>query len=203
MPDEPDATISPTISIPPTFIPPTATDEILEPTATDTTPEPTPTEIESPTLTPTNTATITPENTNTPIPEPTKTATELPYTVQANTPAYITNFAHPTKGCDWIGVAGQVFGQESSPVMNIVAVVTGVIGVDEFEAFGVTGTEGADVYGPGGYEVVIGNAPFTSTEKFTIQLFDIDGVPISNDFTFNTFNDCSKNLIIINFSAIE
>jgi len=203
VPDQPAPTTTQTVADRPTFIPPTATIENQEPTKTDPAPEPTPTEVEAPTSTPAITATQTPVNTNTPAPFPTQTPTPLPFNVQANTPAYIANFAHPTAGCDWIGVAGQVFDLENKPAINIVAVVTGSNSEEVFEGFSVTGTEGADVYGPGGYEIVIGNEPFGSEDNFSIQLFDLSGSPISNDYSFRTFADCGKNLIIINFSPIE
>ena len=198
IPDGPYSTEEPISTEAPTFIPPTATSDASEPTKTV---ERTPTEVMDATETPL------PADTETPTPEPTATVentpTPFPYTTQPSTPAYIANFAHPEKGCEWMGVAGQVFGSNDEPVLNIVVAVTGKLDDKTVEAIGITGTESGDVYGPGGYEIVLSDSPLHTEGIMTIQLFNLNGIPISDQISFNTQNGCDKNLIIINFDIFS
>jgi hypothetical protein len=100
-----------------------------------------------------------------------------------------------------MGVAGQVFGSDGTPQLNLVLVVAGKLGTSTIDLAGVTGTSEANVYGPGGYEIDLADAAIASSQSLTIQVFDLNGNPISNAFPFDTYADCDKNLIIINFIA--
>ena len=157
------------------------------------------------THTPTLTEIVTATSTSTPIPEATSTATFTPspipviYYLQEGSPAYISNFAHPEKGCNWLGVAGQVFDLNSEPVINIVVNVQGQLGGRNLDEIAITGIPEADIYGPGGYEIQLADQVLPSSGTLVIQIFGLDGVPLSQPIPFNTYNDCSKNLIIINF----
>jgi len=175
----------------------------------------TPTHTQTPTIAPTHTQTLTPTRTLTPTKTltptrtftptktltPTQPCTPLPFTLQADAPSYIVNFAHADAGCDWMGVAGQVFGADGTPQLNLVLVVKGKIGTTSLDLAGVTGIPEADVYGPGGYEIQLDDAPSATSRKLTIQVFDLNGIALSKAFAFDTYADCSKNLIVINFIA--
>ena len=152
-----------------------------------------------PTLTATITRTPTPTNTATPTntPVPSATPIPMPYGVQPNTPLYLQNFAHPNLACNWLGVAGQVFDKSGKPVPGIVVVVDGALSDKAFEQIGLTGK--APAYGDGGYELVLGNQAVASASPFTITLFDVGGTALSDPFSFNSFTDCKKNLVLINF----
>ncbi|MDZ4158731.1 MAG: hypothetical protein U1B80_02980, partial [Anaerolineaceae bacterium] len=130
---------------------------------------------------------------------PTRTPTTaiMPYILQANSPAYINNFVHPDKGCDWIGVAGQVFDRSGKPVKNLVLLVEGTLGDRVLEVVGLTGA--TLPYGEGGYEIVLGSKAVASTGKLFITLYDLGGTALTQRTPFNTFAECNKNLIIINF----
>ena len=141
----------------------------------------------------------TPVPTNTPVLVNTPTVTPKPYQVQPNTPSYLQNFAHPDKACNWMGVAGQAFDKSGKPVLNLVVAVDGVVSGKAIDLLGMTGT--AKAYGPGGYELVIGDKAVVSTGPMKIQLFDLAGNPLTDPFPFNTVADCKKNLILINFVA--
>lgn len=130
---------------------------------------------------------------------PSVTPTELPYTLQPGNPAYIENFAHPSDACDWLGVAGQVFNDQGEPMVKLVAFVKGKLGSKEIDKVAVTGIPEADIYNPGAYEIQIAQKPIASNETLSIQIFDINGNPISEEIFFNTLADCTKNLIIMNF----
>jgi hypothetical protein len=131
------------------------------------------------------------------------TATPFPFTLQSGTPAYIKNFAHPSDGCDWLGVVGQVFDRDGKPLINHVVMVTGKIEGIIVDFVGVTGVPQADIYGPGGFEIQIADHVFASEKALFVQVFNLDGIPISDSFPFDTFIDCEKNLIIINFYAVK
>lgn len=182
--------------------PPTATR--LPSTATATavpsaTPTTTATKAPTLTLTPTRTFTVTQTPTRTLTLTPTRTPTTaiMPYILQANSPAYINNFVHPDKGCDWIGVAGQVFDRSGKPVKNLVLLVEGTLGDRVLEVVGLTGA--TLPYGEGGYEIVLGSKAVASTGKLFITLYDLGGTALTQRTPFNTFAECNKNLIIINF----
>ena len=138
--------------------------------------------------------TIAPTPTFTPEPTP------VPYTLQTGVPAYLPNFGYPDAGCNWMGVAGQVFASDGTPLANQVILVRGEIDGVPIEVVSLTGTSEGDKYGTAGFEAVLADNPRTTTDVFTIQVFDLDGNILSDRYYFDTFYDCERNLIIINFS---
>ena len=131
------------------------------------------------------------------------TATPFPFILQSITPVYIENFAHPSEGCNWLGIVGQVFDRDGKPLLNKVIMVTGKIEGKAVEIVGVTGVPEADIYGPGGFEIQIADHVFASEKALSIQAFNLDGIPISDSILFDTLADCGKNLVIINFKFAE
>ena len=191
------ATVTPTpdaIIVPDTATPEkpivTATVSFLDTPETEVTPEITETTL------PTNTYTTEPAKTSTSTPSP----TPYPYALQTGSPAYIENYAYPEAGCNWVGVAGQVFGSDGAPQTNLVVIVKGWYGGKKNEIAVLTGTVQGDVYGPGGYEALVGDTPQATQKQLSIQVFDLDGNPLTSETKFDTYNACDKNLIIINFS---
>ncbi|MBM4423948.1 MAG: hypothetical protein FJ030_11220 [Chloroflexi bacterium] len=209
-------TATSTTSLFPTF--PPAWTATREPSATRTatlTPQPGAVVTETPTPeaaseTPTATATLdetqiaeltqgvttnTPEPTNTSAPTftPTKTRSAFPFTVQGGAPTPIQNFAN-SAGCNWMGVAGQAFNLEGNPIIGlIVHLEGGGISTDA-----ITGTKTA--YGAGGYEFFLNDRPVLTLGEYQIQLRDQNGTtPLSDVVVVNTFADCSKNLLLVNF----
>ena len=158
---------------------------------------PTRTKTTAPTKTLTPTKSLTPTKTLT----PTQTATPMPYTLQVEAPVYIKNFVHTDDGCDWLGVAGQVFDANGDPVLNLVLVATGTLNGKNLNLTAVTGIPEADVYGPGGYEIQLAGEALASNQSLTIQVYDLQGNALSEAFVFDTYADCTKNLTIINFKA--
>ena len=131
------------------------------------------------------------------------TATPFPFVLQSDTPAYIKNFAHPSLKCDWLGIAGQVFDEDGRPLLNKIVMVTGKIEEEVLEIVGVTGVPEADIYGPGGFEIQIADHVLASEKALVIQVYNLDGIPISDSISFDTMADCGKNLIIINYQSAE
>ena len=114
------------------------------------------------------------------------------FTLQNDRPTYIKNFAN-TAGCNWLGIAGQVFDLNGNVILNlIIHLEGGGLNVDT-----ITGTR--IEYGPGGYELYLGNTPINTTDVYRIQLRTSNGQPLSDVYVIPTFADCNKNLILANF----
>ena len=178
---------------------------ITEGPATETvvaeTPEPTAEPTEDPqytataqivTLMPTATATATAlPPTATPVP------VEEKFEVQQDSPVYIPNFVYPDSGCNWMGIAGQVFNQAGSPMENVVVVADGSIGNDPLDQITITSL--ASAYGPGGYEIQLADHTIESVNTIYLSIYDLAGNLLSQPFSVETFDDCEKNLIVVNF----
>lgn len=142
----------------------------------------------------------------TPQPSPTAIASEsslpdlgdYPYGAQIGSPIAVLNFAHPEAGCQWQGLAGQVFDLEGEPVAGYVIEVGGTLNEEPFIGLALSGL--APAYGPGGYEIVIGNQPIASRATLWAALFGINGEQLSPYIYFDTFADCGQNLVILNFA---
>jgi hypothetical protein len=186
----------------------TSTTEITEIPATSTA-TPVPTNTSMPSSTPTSTATLVPTKTSTPTktPVPTSTSTQtktataivMQYEVQSNSPVYMQNFAHPELGCNWLGVAGQVFDKSGVPVENLVIVVEGTLNNQSVELLGLTSGSLSSDYGIAPYEIQIASQVLASEGALTVTVYDLSGNLLSLPVAFNTYSDCTKNLVIVNF----
>jgi hypothetical protein len=123
------------------------------------------------------------------------------YQIQPGSPAYISNFAHPELGSNWMGVAGQVFDINGDPILDMVVVIDGNLNGRNVDALTLTGM--ADAYGPGGYEIQLDQVPGDSNGTLFISLYDLSGNLLIGRTPFSTFNDPQKNLILINFQQIS
>jgi len=157
------------------------------------------------TTTPTSTPTKTPivptatpvKPTATPVvPTKTPTTTPNPYGLQSGV-FYSTNFLYPELGCNWMGIAGQVFDQNGIPVNNLVVSVKGMLDGKSVDLLALTGM--APDYGPGGYEIKIADKVIASKGSLKVIIYDLQGNPLSDAVLLDTFSDCSQNLIIVNF----
>ncbi len=129
-----------------------------------------------------------------PSPEP------LLYGVQTGSPAAVPNFAHPEFGCNWLGLGGQVFGFAGKPEIGKILEVGGQLAGVETNLLSVTG--GTTIYGEGGYEFTLSQQPLRSSKTLWVQLFDIDGTPLSEKIFFDTYSECDRNLILVNFVGL-
>ncbi len=202
--------INPTAGINP-FPPATLPSLISLPTAT---PTPriilpatwTPTAPPAPTITPTETAVPTESQMVeiTPSPEPQNEPTEsggMPYVLQQGDPVAIPNIGHPEAGCNWMGVAGQATGLNGAPVVGLFVQLSGTLAGNPEEQLGMTGT--ATQYGQAGYEFNLGDKPLASEDTMWVQLFDQAMLPLSDKVYFETYADCQRNLIFINFNQVR
>ena len=122
---------------------------------------------------------------------------ESSFIVQADMPVYLPNFAHPSTGCDWMGVAGQVFDSNGHEIHEMTIMLGNALSTEEQLSAARTGL--APAYGPGGYEIQISENPFDSSDFIWVQVYNPAGSAVSKIFYFDTFNDCTRNLILINF----
>ena len=154
------------------------------------------------TIEPTFTHTSSPLPTITATPIIESTQTRLPFELQGASPVYIKSFNHPDSGCNWLGIAGQVFDLDGKPINNLVIVVKGKLGEEVINSVMLTGLEEAKAYGPGGYEIFLYDKVIGSTKSLVIYVNDLLGNLLTPVTAFDTVADCNKNLIIINFKAI-
>ena len=190
------------------------TDDVIVPTLAATTPVyPSPEIPIDVSVTPipaTITATLSPGESTTPVvpgqsptPTPTKkldlkpTATQSLLDVQIGSPIGIPNFAHPELGCQWMGVAGQVFDNDGTPIEELVIEIGGSLA--EEDVFGLTISGQAEAYGLGGYEFKLSDQPISSSGTVWARVHDFDGNSLSDETYFSTYAECDQNLIILNF----
>jgi len=119
-----------------------------------------------------------------------------PYALQPGTPVYLTNFLN-NHGCAWHGVAGRAFDAGGQPVLGLLVRLTG----GGLDATSVTGY-GPEI-GPGGYVLVLGDAPVDSDGLYRLQLLDAGCAPLSAQYALRTYADCARNLILVNFTEVE
>jgi hypothetical protein len=195
--------LNPQISFNP-FPPPTVPVLVLT-----STPTPTPLGLLPPTWTPTSSPSPTPTETPIPTDTPIPSATPVPtadlesgttFQLQEGSPSYEANAFHPEDGCNWLGVAGQVFDTEGTPVIGVLVEAAGTVNDEDISGLTLTGT--ALDYGEGGYEILLRNTPVDSEGALYIQLLDQANLPLTEKIFFQTYESCDSNLIKINFEQV-
>jgi hypothetical protein len=151
-------------------------------------------------------ATDTPVHYATPTPIPTlkrplkPTLTPFPeiwYIIQTGTPLATYNTPHEAAGCSWLGVGGQVFGFDTTPELGVSILVGGTLEGYQVGSLGTTGME--TNIGEGGYEITLADHPVDSSGTLWIQIVDSIGNPLSEKKYFDTYKDCDRNFILINY----
>lgn len=165
-------------------------------------PPPPATATEAATSTPTPeiaTATATLEATSTATLEPTAEPLSQSFVIQDGSPAPLdASVFHPELGCNFMGIAGQVFGADGAPIADLQVQVTGTLGEETIDKIGVTGA--ATQFGSGAYyEVQLANTPIVSDNTLQVTVQNAGGQVLSAPFTFSTTDSCQANLILINF----
>lgn len=184
------------IELPPTLTP--ANEAEVATRAPVNTVRPSLTPSQTPTLpppTPTRTPTPTPTHTPTPGPSPTATSTRsaFPFTKDLVSPQYLQNFAN-SAGCNWLGLAGEVFDMDGNPVpQGTYRVHVWESGVDARVTVG-----DSTAYGPSGYEQFLFDAP--RVQEHNVQLETANGTAVSQVFRIQTRASCNQNLIYFVFA---
>jgi hypothetical protein len=150
----------------------------------------------------TETPTETPTATSEP---PTATPTQQPvisFGIQDGSPAALdSSVFHPELACNFMGVAGQAFGLDDTPITGLRVQVTGMLNGEPVDKIGLTGA--ATQYGSGAYyEIQLGATPVASENTLQIVLLNDQGQPVSTATAFTTYVSCQQNLILINFEAL-
>jgi hypothetical protein len=122
---------------------------------------------------------------------------DSPFGLQSGTPAVLANFLN-SDGCNYMGVGGQVFKLNGDAITGLVVEITGILGGKNVLFLALTGS--AQNLGPGGYEMKLGTQPVASNGTLKIQVFDLNGIPQTPLIPINTYTDCTKNFILVNFS---
>ncbi len=193
------------------FPPPTAIPPVVLPTSTATQRSLPPTWTATLDLNvPTGTQTIQPQQpdagvtisvVSTGTPEPTVSGGYI-YQLQGTPTGMASTIFKPASGCGWLGVAGNVYDLQGRAVQGLIVRLGGVYqGKYIKEQFTLTGL--ARSYGESGYELTIASVPEASYQSLWIQLYDQGDIPVSEKVYFDTFADCNRNLILINFKQVR
>jgi len=123
--------------------------------------------------------------------------------LQQGSPAAIDGAQfHPDAGCGWLGVAGQATSLNGESVKGLFIQLGGSLpGVKSLDNITMTGL--APQYGQGGFEITLSDQLIASSDMLWIQLLDQQNLPLSDRIYFDTYDDCTKNLIIIYFDQVR
>jgi len=127
-------------------------------------------------------------------PSPTKTP-KAPFSA---TVTYIdSTIIHPELGCNWQGVGGTIVDANNADMLRITVRLVGFYNTKSRNELTVSSI--APAYGKSGYEFTLGTLPISSEGLLYIQILDQAGLPLSDNVYINTYNDCSKNLVLVRF----
>ena len=125
---------------------------------------------------------------------PTLTADPLKFAAQDGTPAYLPY----SGGCTGLYVAGNITDVNDNPVMLMTVRASGTLGGEDILIEALSGSNSN--YTVSGWEIKLSESLIASTGTITIALYKQGGwEPISEEVMIDTFNDCSQNLIVVNF----
>ncbi len=122
---------------------------------------------------------------------------QYPFEVQQTGVLAVQGFS----GCNWIGVAGQVFDLTGAPIQNLILHLEGFWDGSTVAREALSGS--AAQYGPAGFEFVLGSTTLDSTQSMWIQVQDATHKQLSPRVYLNTYNDCARNLILVNFVQVR
>ena len=163
------------------------------------------------TVTALQTATETLRPTSTPIPSattfslvpPTKTPTvtstpKAPFSVTVNALQGDITIPHlQSAACNWQGVGGSVVDNNNSDIVGLVVRLSGFY---DGKTVGLTTVSGVSPdYGKSGFEFRLGAVPIASKGLLSVQLMDQAGLPLADEVSLETFNDCKKTLLLVRF----
>jgi hypothetical protein len=138
---------------------------------------------------------------------PTATTTRPPqgylYEVQKGSPVAVQNIYHPELECAWMGVGGQVLDLSGAPVVGLIIQLGGSLPGIALPTPMMSLTGVALNYGPSGFEFQLAGKPVASKKTLWTQLLDQEGLPVSDRVFFDTYADCNRNLILINFKQVR
>jgi hypothetical protein len=136
-------------------------------------------------------------------PTPTLTLTPAPFNfaLQQGSPVAIPNVFYPDLGCSWSGVGGQVLDLSGGPVIGLTVRLYGSLNSQMIDQRTLTGVNQA--YGDAGFEFKLGDKPVASQGTLYIQLLDQADLPMSDKIFFDTYDDCQRNLVVVNIVQVK
>jgi hypothetical protein len=209
----------PQAALPATVVLPSSTSTPLPPTGTMTS---TPFGWKPPTASPTVTIPVTPSDTPIPLtptntlPGPQSTSTVDPQFTLTPTDDANTNYAFAVqsppeavsatlfssdRGCQWMGVAGRVLDMQGRAMTGLIVQLSGTLGTKYINQTSLTGL--ALQFGTSGYEFKLSETPIDSHATLWVRLIDQANLPLSPRIRFDTYDDCSKNQILVNFKQVH
>jgi hypothetical protein len=158
------------------------------------------------TLAPIFTVTLVQPNTKTLIPTetvtPTPTSELRPFILYGEPEAMTSDLIRPQLGCGYLVIAGQVWDLQGSSVTEGARIhLFGTLGDYQIDAYSDPGS--ALVYGESGYEFALEGLVIDSLYELQIQLEDDAGQPLSVVYYIQTYEDCQRNLILVNFKKVR
>jgi hypothetical protein len=108
---------------------------------------------------------------------------------------------NPERGCNWMGIGGQVLDLQGRPLTGVTVQLGGTLEGRSITLNSLTGT--ARQYGEAGFEFTLSDLPIASNGTLWVRLADQASLPLSGRQSFDTYAECEKNLIIINFKQIR
>ena len=152
------------------------------------------------------TASLVPSSTSTLEPTATITLTPtpelLPFILFGEPEMMSSALIRPRLDCDWLVIAGQVWDLQGDPVIDSVSIhLFGELDGYAIDQYRLPGTEPA--YGESGYEFALEGLLVESVGTLYIQLVDSNDLPLSHPYLIQTFADCQKNLILVNFKQVR
>ena len=151
------------------------------------------------------TATLQPTELSTPSATATLTQTptleQMPFIPFGDPELLSSDLLLPNLGCDWLVIAGEVWDLKGEPVIGLTLHLFGEIGGVEVDQQVVSGS--AITYGESGYEFRLEGLVVNSWDTLFLQLVDTNGLPLSNPYGLRTYDDCQKNMILVNLKQVR
>jgi len=154
-------------------------------------------------VTPTVTITSSPTATETATPGPSPTATIhslYPFILRGEVKV-IPGATFPDHDTCKLWVAGQAYDLQGAPMQGVTVMLGGSLAGKNLYQLSLTGT--ALQYGQAGYEFTVADQAAKSKQSAWVALFDQAMIPLSGKIYFDTYDDCSQNLILVNFRQIR
>lgn len=132
---------------------------------------------------------------------PTPVRSSYAFILQSPPAAINASVLYPERGCNWLGVGGQVVDLQGRSYTGITVQLGGSLDNKAMNLTSLTGT--VRQYGQAGYEFTLGDIPIASRSSLWLRLLDQAGIPLSERVFFDTYEDCQSNLIVINFKQVR
>jgi cytoskeletal protein RodZ len=126
------------------------------------------------------------------------TPTATPKAPFSATITYIAStIIHQEAACNWQGIGGTVVDANNADMLRMTVSLAGFYNGKTKNELTVSSI--APAYGKSGFEFFLGTVPISSKGELYLQLLDQAGLPLSGAIYIDTFNDCSKNLVLVRF----